>query len=117
MNQTFVNFTNHPSDKWEAEQRRCALEYGEIVDLPFPAVEAEADEDVIKEMAEFYVRKILDLDPCAVLCQGEFSLAFQVTALLKAQGVTVLAACSRREVKVYGNKKEATFKFVRFRKY
>lgn len=117
MGHTFVNFTNHPSDKWEAEQRRCALEYGEIVDLPFPAVEAEADEDVIKEMADSYVSKILDLNPGAVLCQGEFCLAFQVTTILKTRGVTVLAACSKREVKVYGDKKEAIFKFVRFRKY
>ena len=117
MGHTFVNFTNHPSDKWETEQRRCALEYGELVNLPFPEVEAEADENAVNEMAESYVRKILDLDPCAVLCQGEFSLAFQVTSMLKAHGITVLAACSRREVKVYGNKKEVLFQFVRFRKY
>ena len=117
MEHTFVNFTNHPVDKWEPAQRRCALEYGEIVDLPFPEVEAEADETVINEMADLYVRRILDLNPCAVLCQGEFSLAFQVTAILKTLGITVLAACSRREVKVCGNKKEVLFQFVRFRKY
>ena len=117
MEHKFVNFTNHPSDKWEAEQRQSALEYGEIVDLPFPAVEAEADEAVINDMAASYVEKILKLQPCVVLCQGEFCLVFQVTTMLKAQGVTVLAACGKREVKEYGNKKEVTFKFVRFRKY
>lgn len=117
MGHTFVNFTNHPSNQWEPAQRRCAMEYGEIVDLPFPEVEAEADEAVINEMADSYVRKILNLQPGAVLCQGEFSLAFQVTVMLKAQGITVLAACSRRAVKVCGNKKEVLFQFVRFRKY
>ena len=117
MELAFVNFTNHPSDKWDAEQRRCAQEYGELVDLPFPEVDAEADETVINEMAASYVRKIVDLNPGAVLCQGEFCLAFQVASALKAQGITVLAACSKREVKVYGDRKEAFFKFVRFRKY
>lgn len=117
MEHTFVNFTNHPSDKWEPEQSQSALEYGEIVDLPFPEVEAEADEVQISDMAASYVQQILDLKPCAVLCQGEFCLAFQVVSILKSQGITVLAACSKREVKVYGNKKEVTFKFIRFRKY
>lgn len=117
MEHTFVNFTNHPSDKWEAMQRQCASEYGEIVDMPFPEVEAEADETVINDMADLYVRRILDLQPGAVLCQGEFTLVFQVASMLKAQGITVLAACSKREVKEYGNKKEVTFQFVRFRRY
>lgn len=117
MGYSFVNFTNHPSDKWEPEQRQDALKYGEIVDLPFPEVEAEADEVVINEMAVSYVQKILELQPGAVLCQGEFCLVFQVVTMLKAHGITVLAACSKREVEEYGNKKEVTFKFVRFRKY
>lgn len=117
MEYTFVNFSNHPSDKWETKQRQSALAYGEIVDLPFPEVDAEADETRIEDMAAAYVGKILDLHPGAVLCQGEFCLAFQVASRLKAQGVTVLAACSRREVKVDGNRKETIFEFVRFRKY
>lgn len=117
MGRTFINFTNHPSDKWEPEQRQDALKYGEIIDMPFPEVDAEADEAVVNEIASFYVRKILELQPDAVLCQGEFCLTFQVVTMLKAQGITVLAACSKREVKVYGNKKETVFKFVRFRKY
>lgn len=117
MGHTFVNFTNHPSGKWEPKQRQSALEYGEIVDLLFPEVDAEADEAGIDDMAASYVRKILELQPSAVLCQGEFCLSFQVATRLKAQGITVLAACSKREVKVNGNIKEATFKFVRFRRY
>lgn len=117
MGHTFVNFTNHPSDKWEPQQRQSALAYGEIIDMPFPEVKAEADEDEIAEMAADCVHKILELDPCSVLCQGEFCLTFQVVKMLKEQGITVLAACSRREVRVYGNKKEVTFRFVRFRRY
>lgn len=117
MGYIFINFTNHPSDKWDSDQRQCAMKYGEIVDLPFPEVKAEADEDVLNEMAVSYVRKILELQPAAVLCQGEFCLVFQVVTMLKAHGITVLAACSERKVEEYGNKKEVTFKFVRFRKY
>lgn len=117
MGYKFVNFTNHPSDKWKPDQRQRALKYGEIVDLPFPEVKAEADEDALNEMAVSCVREILELQPAAVLCQGEFCLVFQVVTMLKAHGITVLAACSKREVEEYGNKKEVTFKFVRFRKY
>ena len=90
QNKVFVNFSNHPSAGWGREQAEAASRYGQLIDLPFPA---------------------------AVLCQGEFCLTFLVVSALKAQGITVLAACSERIVTERGNKKEVTFQFERFRKY
>ncbi len=35
MDMNFINFTNHPSDKWMPMQRKAAECYGKIVDLAF----------------------------------------------------------------------------------
>ena len=34
----FLNFSNHPSDRWNKAQRQAAERYGEIRDVPFPDV-------------------------------------------------------------------------------
>lgn len=113
----FVNFTNHPSRLWDERQREAAERYGTITDIPFPDVDASGDEAYIARLAEEYLGKILALHPAAVLCQGEFTLAYQVITRLKEKGITVLAACSTRNVKTEGNRKEAIFVFERFREY
>ncbi len=45
MANTFINLTNHPSTKWGADQLAAAKKYGNIVDIPFPAVDPEASSD------------------------------------------------------------------------
>jgi len=61
------------------------------------------------------------MNPTAVMCQGEFTLAFAVIAGLKRQGITVLAACSERKVyekRINGTtQKTAFFEFRKFREY
>ena len=32
----FVNFSNHPSFRWSAEQLSAAETYGRVIDEPFP---------------------------------------------------------------------------------
>ena len=100
-----VNFTNHPSSQWGERQLREAEKYGDIVDVPFPAVDPEEDEAYIGVLAS------------AVLCQGEFCLVYRVVSLLKEKNITVLAACSERCVIQNGDRKEVTFSFRRFRRY
>lgn len=117
QDKVFVNFSNHPSARWSREQTEAASRYGRLVDLPFPAVEAKADEEAVRCLAERYVERILACHPAAVLCQGEFCLTFLVVSALKAQGITVLAACSERIVAEHGDKKEVVFRFERFREY
>ncbi len=116
-NQHFINFTNHPSDRWEEEQRKAALEYGEIIDLPFPNVSPQGDEQYIDRMAGECVSQILQFHPAAVLCQGEFCLAYQVICRLREKGIQVVAACSERIAREVGQKKETVFAFVQFRGY
>ena len=117
METVFVNFTNHPSRMWDERQREAAERYGTITDIPFPGVEASGDEAYIAGLAEEYLDKILRFHPAAVLCQGEFTLAYRVITGLKEKGIPVLAACSTRNVRTEGNRKEAIFVFERFREY
>lgn len=117
-----VNFTNHPSERWSDEQRQAALAYGEIVDLPFPAVPEDWDEAQLTRLAREQAEAIAGLHPRAVVCQGEFTLTAAVVSLLLSQGIPVLAACSRRcileEVQQDGTTvKKAVFRFTRFRPY
>lgn len=118
----FINFTNHPSALWDDNQRSCAQVYGEIVDIPFPSVRADLGEADISEICEAQCEKIIEMNPKAVLCQGEFTLCYAVISRLLAQGITVLAACSERVSEELPDEngervKHSVFRFCRFRRY
>lgn len=113
----FINFSNHPSELWQESQVKAAEEFGTVIDLPFPAVDEFGDEAYIEQMAEEYVEKILDYEPVAVLCQGEFCLTYAVISKLKEKGIIVLAACSKRVVEENKEGKTSIFVFQRFRRY
>ena len=119
----FVNFSNHPSSRWSDEQLKVARQqYGEIVDMPFPALDPYVDERAIAEIGEDCIEKILKLSPCAVMCQGEFTLTFYVVNRLINKGISCVSACSERSsVEVMQEdgsvRKESLFLFRGFRKY
>lgn len=114
----FVNFTSYPSDKWNDRQRWAAECYGKIVDIPFPHVDPFMDEYYVDCLTEYYLRKILELKPSAVLCQGEFCLMYQLVYCLKERNIVVLAACGNRPAEEWdGTKEMSSFRFSRFRKY
>lgn len=119
----FINFSNHPSFNWSDSQKEAAGKYGDILDVAFPSVPAEADETVIDGMAEDCVRQICSIpDVEAVMVQGEFTLTYKVVIKLKEKGMTVVSACTKRDVSEKTDKngeivKESRFVFVRFREY
>lgn len=118
----FINFSNHPSSRWSKEQLAAAEKYGRVADEPFPAVPADMDEAGVARLADEAARRILAHHPAAVLCQGEFTLAFAVVERLKAAGVVVLAASSDRVIKTEADengetRKVSVFRFTRFRRY
>ena len=117
MDRTFINFTNHPSGKWDEAQTAAAEEYGEIIDVAFPQVDPDASEGEIEQLASDCVDRIMQFQPSAVLCQGEFTLCYNVVCKLKERGIIVLAACSRRIVEETDNRRITTFKFEQFREY
>ena len=114
---SFVNFSNHPSSEWDEEQLEASEIYGKVVDLPFPEVSPNADENEISILAEDYLQQILSLDPVAVMCQGEYTLSFQVINKLKELNIRVLAACSERKTIEKNGFRISEFRFVRYRNY
>lgn len=117
-----INHTNHPSNQWSSEQRAAAEEYGEIEDMPFPAVPAQANREEVQQLAEAEFSEIVARQPAAVLCQGEFTYTFAMVKLLQEAGIKVLAACSERCVEEMVDEegishKESRFRFVQFREY
>lgn len=121
-NKVFVNYTNHPCIKWSKEQRDSALEYGEIVDIPFPNVGPHLSCGEVYSLAYSESKKIADLKPSMVLVQGEMTLVFALVRQLLVRGVDCVAATTERVVRETQNpdgttSKTATFQFVNFREY
>ena len=58
----FINFTNHPSAQWSAEQKAAAQAYGEVIDLAFPAIDPAADEAALDSLASAYAARILHMN-------------------------------------------------------
>lgn len=118
----FINLSNHPSSDWKKEQVLAAQEYGEIIDMPFPGISANASEGDIADLAEQYAKEIADKNPAAVMCQGEFTFVYALVRRLNALGIVCVAACSERQTTEYTDengklKRESVFEFVRFREY
>lgn len=117
----FINFSNHPSEMWSIEQKKESEIYGDIIDITFPNVSPYADSCEIEKMSEKCVNDIMKNNPECVMCQGEFTLSYQVIKKLKEKGVKVVAACSERvvsEISVNGkSEKKSVFRFVKYREY
>ena len=117
----FVNFSNHPSELWDANQKEAAKQYGKILDMSFPKISVDCTSQEIKILANQYVQEILALKPQAVLCQGEFTFVYAVVSQLRKFGIVVLSAVSDRivqtEITSEGTRKTSLFQFVKFRKY
>lgn len=119
-----INYTNHPQQHWSKEQLE-AVKYGEIVDMPFPTVSPYASTEEIQDLAKEESKKILAKrngdTPFAVLCQGEFTLTYCLSKILRDNNIDVLCACSERRTSEKLNpdgsvSKNSEFVFVGFRK-
>ena len=120
----FLNCSNHKSEDWTKEQLEAVYQMGEteIVDLKFPDVPGDVDESQICKIADGVMEKIKELKPAVVMCQGEFTLTYSLVKCMKEEGITVVAACSYRDVieRVQADgsvKKESIYRFQRFRRY
>ena len=83
----FVNLTNHPSERWSEEQREAAEEYGKIVDIPFPNISPQADEEDLMQLVDEYYEKIQELNDnqIVVLIQGEMTFTYRMVEKLKSE--------------------------------
>ena len=115
-----INLSNHPVGQWSDKQRAAAAVYGEVMDMPFPAIEPSANEDEIHELANSYVRKILEVGSSpniTVHIMGEMTFTFSVVERLKAMGVRCVASTTQRNVTEQNGQKTSIFEFIKFREY
>lgn len=119
-----INLSNHPSINWSQEQKLKALElYKEIVDITFPEVDPNGEEEYIENLAGEYLNKILEIknrtsETVVVHLMGELTFSFALLVKLKANGVRCVASTTQRVVMDEGNGRVTKlFRFVRFREY
>lgn len=115
----FINLTNHPSSTWGMEQLKATLQYGQIIDLPFPIIEPHLGTDEVNTIADEMVKRIKETDTSPVVhIMGEMTFTYAVVSRLKALGITCLASTTERiTVNTPDGKKLSEFKFVQFREY
>lgn len=117
-----INFTNHPSSLWDAVQTEAARkEFGDIVDVTFPVITPDADEEEIERLADEYVQKIKETagdKTFAVHLMGEMTFTFAMLKRLQNMNITCVASTTERNViEMSQGKKEVQFSFVKFRHY
>ncbi len=118
-----LNLTNHPSAQWDEEQLQAAAQYGKCVDMPFPAINPEGDEEYVDRLTDEYLQKIVEIvnreqSKVTVHLMGELTFTVSLVGKLQNVGITCISSTSKRESMDLGNgEKNITFKFVRFREY
>ena len=117
----FINLSNHPSSTWQPAQLEAARQYGEIIDIDFPTVDALCESEMVDHLANQYAQDIINRGaPTCITAHvmGEMTLTFRIVELLKAQGIRCVASTTERIVTQLGdNRKETQFSFVQFREY
>lgn len=116
-----LNLSNHPSSSWTEEQIKAAECFGKVVDLAFPVLNPKGDENYIDQMATKYLGKVKAIakgQSITVHVMGEMTFTLALVSKLSREGIECIASTTERVVNDFGNgQKQATFRFVRFRKY
>lgn len=118
----FVNLSNHPSVDWSEEQKKAALVYGGIIDVPFPSVPSSCSDKAMQKLADKAVGAVgkaaYPAREVTVHVMGEMTLTYRIVNKLKARGIRCLASTSDRVANDLGNgEKISQFHFVEFREY
>lgn len=120
MDRKFVNFSNHPTTRWGKKQLEAALQYGEVVDFPFPVVSPEMNENDMHRLADKYAEQLLKVygAKTTVHIMGEMTFTFMVVTRLKELGIRCVASTTERKVTYNSDGvKQTEFQFVMFREY
>jgi RNase P subunit RPR2 len=116
-----LNLSNHPSNNWPENQRSAALQYGEIIDMPFPNISPNATQEEIETLAQEYLEQIKNMaqhQQVTVHLMGELTFCFNLVQLLKREGIPCVASTTERiAVEAEDGSKTSQFKFVQFRPY
>ncbi len=117
-----INLTNHPSSTWSKEQLITAERlYGSIIDIPFPSVDPNGNEDYITKLADDYCQRVqntLSGDSITVHIMGEMTLTFAIVNKLQKNGITCIASTTKRcSMEQPDGRTLSVFRFVKFRRY
>ncbi len=119
-----INLSNHPLNTWSDNQVDKAKKlYGKIVDLSFPQIPPDADENTVLRLAEDFKDICIDIlsdskdQNNAVHIMGELTFCFALVTELKKNNITCIASTTDRESIETLNGKLSKFNFVNFRKY
>ncbi len=129
---TFLNISNHPSDKWGEKQRKEALRvvqewtpgfggvpWGEtvILDIPFPSISpTSAIFPDVQNFLNKYDKEIHEAS--AVHLMGESGFVYMLITALRQRGRTNIYHSTTERVSMeQDGKKTSTFRFIQFRKY
>ena len=116
-----INLSNHPSAGWSAEQTSAAGEYGRIVDIPFPAIDENADTSSICNLADEYMQKIESYgssNDVTVHIMGEQTFLYSMLHRLHSAGYCCIASTTRRySEELPDGSRKVTFTFAQFREY
>ncbi len=119
-----INLSNHPSDKWPDEQKQSAIaQFGQIADIPFPAIDPIASSADVLRLAQEYAVKCRgqfppDKGTNAVHIMGEMTFTCAVVVLLQQTGLRCVASTTRRIAETGPDgQKISVFQFCQFRDY
>jgi len=119
-----INLSNHPSSLWSGEQiSEANSRFGNIVDLPFPAIDPFGDETYIDLLVDKYLTRInglfeaMNLTDCTVHLMGEMNFTYALVNALKNKGIRCVASTTVRNTTNSHGLRVSEFRFVRFREY
>jgi len=115
-----INFSNHPFDQWGEKQLKAAMAYGEVKDVPFPAVAPEMSAAEVNKLADDYVDMLLKRfgTSATIHVMGEMTFTYAVVSRLKALGIRCLASTTEWNAQMTDvGQKLSEFRFVQFREY
>lgn len=110
----FINLTNHPSSTWGREQICDAENYGEITDLTFPYIPLDISNTELNTLVDEYFTCIKAYYNPVVMLQGEFVFVYRLVNRLKAAGIPVYSACTKRIVSEIKQQDGSIIKTSRF---
>ena len=93
---------------------------GEVVDIPFPAVPPQADEDEISQLGQECIEQIALVagGTPVVHVMGEMTLTHDIVQRLHKLGIRCVASTTQRVATTNADgSKTSAFRFVRFRDY
>lgn len=117
-----INLSNHPVSTWSDQQLQAANElFGEVVDVPIPAVPPTADVNEVYQLAFDTVSHICQQykgHPFAVHIMGELSFTYAAVQEFLLRDVECVVSTSQRKVfSMENGEKISQFQFVKFRSY